>query len=151
MLIRSLVYSILVILIGCSDSEDMTTDRPTSESSSTATPDTQPSTSQATKSEPPQPIIETPAPSATTNTPPIDAPHTTSTKKTIDLSLPDDWDTHSEHTYEIQEHQLLPNLFPDQAKEQDIQLDGKLLNDETTEDYMESIEGAEVSVEFKLD
>lgn len=74
----------------------------------------------------------------------------TAPKRTIDLTLPEDWDTENETLIDVPENKVLPDLFTDKKKAKNMNLDGKVLKDEKNEDYIEAIEGAEVSVEVKL-
>lgn len=78
------------------------------------------------------------------------APKQATPKRTIDLTLPDDWDAGNETIVEIPDDNLLPNLFTDKKKSKKASLNGKVLNDEDNKDYVDSIEGAEISVEIEL-
>ncbi|OUS06643.1 hypothetical protein A9Q81_01795 [Gammaproteobacteria bacterium 42_54_T18] len=49
----------------------------------------------------------------------------------------------------LDEHNTLPNMFG--AKQEGTTVGGGILRDAENEDYVESIQGAEVSVEFKID
>lgn len=75
-------------------------------------------------------------------------------KRTIDLTLPEDWDAGNgsldEVLYDVPQERILPNLLIDTKRPKNMILDGKVLKDETKEDYIKSIEGAEVSVEIKM-
>jgi len=64
--------------------------------------------------------------------------------------LPDDWDANNQDFYEVPTDHLLPNLFQEKEKKKNVKIGGKLLHDESSDDYVDSIEGAEVSVEIKL-
>ncbi|GLQ31752.1 hypothetical protein [Litoribrevibacter albus] len=78
------------------------------------------------------------------------SPKTVAPKRTIDLTLPEDWDAGNETLIDVPENKVLPDLFTEKEKTKRVSLDGKVLKDEKNEDYIDSIEGAEVSVEVKL-
>jgi len=49
----------------------------------------------------------------------------------------------------LDEHNMLPNMFGD--KREGTTVGGGILRDAENEDYVDSIQGAEVNVEFKID
>lgn len=77
-------------------------------------------------------------------------------KKKLNLTLSDDvvpgvegTVSHSEAAIDVENNNKLPNMFGKQEK--GTTYGGGLLRDEENEDYVDSIQGAEVNIEIKID
>ncbi len=71
-------------------------------------------------------------------------------KPPLDLSLPQ-LPADQTHTATVEGLELLPDLFIKKKKERRVNIGGGLLRNEESEDLIESIEGAEFSIETKID
>lgn len=143
MLIRIFIISLIFTLIGCSDSNVETHDQKASKNSNSTH-------EQLDSKRPDKPSIDNRPISNEKRRKVEDTSKITSKKHPIDLTLPDDWDADNQDLYETPIDNLLPNLFQKKPKEKDVKFGGKLLNDESNDNYVDSIEGAEISVEIKL-
>ncbi len=72
-------------------------------------------------------------------------------KKPLDLDLPAEEKSTSVDHEDFSEQKILPDFFNPEEQEQNTVISGKLLNDPSNPDYVDSIEGAEVSVKMKMD
>ena len=70
---------------------------------------------------------------------------------TLDLSLPDDLLQGFTQELDVQDHeQLLPELFhPSNEQPPSFSISGRLINDPQEENYFDSVEGAELQIEFR--
>lgn len=71
------------------------------------------------------------------------------TAKPLDLTLPETQSLATSADEHFTEKNSLPNLFKKQKKDKKVSLNGKLLQDKNNPDYVNSIEGAELSIEMK--
>jgi hypothetical protein len=69
--------------------------------------------------------------------------------KDLDLTLPPP-SAEQQILGDFSEHHKLPNLFSEEKKEQNMTVGAKVLNDVNNPDYVDSLDGAEVSVDLKL-
>ena len=70
-------------------------------------------------------------------------------QKSLDLSLPNNPEAKLGESYDFSEKKVLPNLFEDKKKEEDISLGGKMLTDPEQEVLAESVNGAQLNIEIK--
>ncbi|MBV1920380.1 MAG: hypothetical protein KUG73_06835 [Pseudomonadales bacterium] len=73
-------------------------------------------------------------------------------KKKLDLTLSQDVMALSTNSFDesnLDEHHALPNMF--EEKQEGTTVGAGILRDAENEDYVDSIQGAEVNVEFKID
>ena len=68
----------------------------------------------------------------------------------LDLSIPPDQEIILEENGNISETNSSPNMFNLEKKEDNISFGGNVIRDEENLEYVDSIEGAEVSIEMKL-
>ncbi len=72
------------------------------------------------------------------------------TNKTLDLSTSLNAQLSANGEEDFSETEALPNLFQSEAEEKKYSVSGKPIRDETNPNYMNSLQGAEVSVDVKL-
>ena len=72
------------------------------------------------------------------------------TSKPLDFDLVMESNTNSGEGEDFSRQEILPNLFDREEKEKKVLINGKLLNDPEVSDYIDSIDGAEISVEIKI-
>ena len=70
-------------------------------------------------------------------------------KKPLNLALPDSEISSADGQIDAEEQRVLPNMFG--GSEQGTKVGGGIIRDAENLDYVDSIQGAEVSVEFKTD
>jgi hypothetical protein len=73
-----------------------------------------------------------------------------SKSKPLDLDLSVENYTVSRKSDDFSKREMLPDLFNQSEDEKKTVFSGKLLNDPTNPDYVDSIEGAKISVEVKI-
>lgn len=93
----------------------------------------------------PTPVEKTPATAINTT---VSSPKQP-TQQPMNLTLPDQQGTLPAANEHYSSKNTLPNLFNAQPKDRNLSLSGKLLQDETSPDYVDSINGAEISIEVK--
>ncbi len=71
-------------------------------------------------------------------------------KKPLNLAMPDQEGVVAEDGVVIAENNKLPNMFHD-SKAEGTKVGGGIIRDEENENYVDSIQGAEVNVEFSID
>ncbi|WP_226648605.1 hypothetical protein [Microbulbifer variabilis] len=69
--------------------------------------------------------------------------------KPIDISAAFEEGVSSGEKYDFSRKNTLPNLFEKQHKDENVSFSGKLINDPENPDYLESLDGAEFSIEIK--
>jgi hypothetical protein len=156
MYIRVLTTALILSLIGCSDSTDI--QRNTTKEESPISGDNnkiQEGNNEQAINEPSKSVTDKTTPQTektalNDRSEELDEKYPTIKKRTIDLTLPEDWDKNQPMIDDLPQDALLPDLFSEKKETKDISLGGKLINDESNDDYVDSIEGAEVSVEIKL-
>ena len=68
----------------------------------------------------------------------------------LNLDLPDNKTPPAEASADLSKPDTLPDLFDQEKKADKVSVDGNILRDEENQDYVNSLEGAEVSVKVKL-
>lgn len=70
--------------------------------------------------------------------------------KNLNLELPDNKTPPSDVNGDLSKPDALPDLFDQEKKQDKVSVGGNVLRDEENLDYVNSVEGAEVSVEVKI-
>jgi len=69
--------------------------------------------------------------------------------KPLDLSLAPPTEQ-QQQSADFSEHSKLPKLFSDNNKQNNVTVGAKVLNDANNPNYLDSLDGAEVSIDIKL-
>lgn len=129
--------------------------KPTATKAETAKPKPAPTKAEATKPKPkPKPATPKPKPKPTPAKPkPSKVEQVKLREPKLDLSLPKHLVDELEPRVKQEQHveqPLLPPMFVEKPPEQSpYQLNGKLITNQREEDYLRSVEGAELQIEFK--